>query len=167
MIISEFLNFLKQNDNSAYFSECRRYRYALWRKWDKTKPFIMFVGLNPSIANEKENDRTISRVIGFAKSWGFGGVFMTNCFPFVSQNPSLLNDYNNIEINDLILKEVASICSKEIVFAWGNFDVIKKKGRDLNLLELFPDAKVLAKNKNGTPKHPLYSKGDIQRINYR
>ncbi len=33
-------------DFGAEFSECRQYRYALWRMWDRSKPPVMFVGLN-------------------------------------------------------------------------------------------------------------------------
>ncbi len=28
-----------QNNNGAEFSECRKYRYALWRIWDNSKPY--------------------------------------------------------------------------------------------------------------------------------
>ena len=31
----------------AELSPCRRYRYALWRIWDDSKPAVMFIGLNP------------------------------------------------------------------------------------------------------------------------
>jgi hypothetical protein len=39
-------------DNGAEFSTDRKYRYALWRKWDAINPLAMFIGLNPSTANE-------------------------------------------------------------------------------------------------------------------
>jgi len=32
----------------AKFSACRKYRYALWRNWDESKPYAMIIGLNPS-----------------------------------------------------------------------------------------------------------------------
>ena len=40
----------------AKFSACRKYRYALWRNWDESKPYAMIIGLNPSTADENEND---------------------------------------------------------------------------------------------------------------
>ena len=43
------------------------------------------------------------------------------------------------------------------VFAWGNFKVIKEQKRDLALEKLFKNPKVIAFNKNGSPKHPLYA----------
>jgi hypothetical protein len=38
----------------AKLSDCRKYRFALWRTWDESKPYAMFVGLNPSTADETE-----------------------------------------------------------------------------------------------------------------
>ena len=40
----------------AHFSKSRVFRYALWRIWDKDKPAVMFVGLNPSTADETVDD---------------------------------------------------------------------------------------------------------------
>ncbi|GHX72979.1 hypothetical protein VCSRO16_3593 [Vibrio cholerae] len=68
--------------NTAELSKCRKYRYALWRTWDSDKPFAMFIGLNPSTADEKNDDPTLRRCINFAKSWGYGGVCMANLFAF-------------------------------------------------------------------------------------
>lgn len=59
--------------NGAKMSPEKDYRYALWRVWDDSK--AMFIGLNPSTANETENDPTIRRVIRFARDWGNGDLF--------------------------------------------------------------------------------------------
>ncbi|MBL0394156.1 DUF1643 domain-containing protein [Ramlibacter monticola] len=53
-------------ESSADFSPCRRYRYALRRIWAPGKPSAMFVGLNPSTADEVDDDNTVTRCIGFA-----------------------------------------------------------------------------------------------------
>jgi hypothetical protein len=66
----------------AIFSDCRKYRFALRRNWDESKPYVMFIGLNPSTADEIENDPTINRCISYARSWGYGGLFMANLFAF-------------------------------------------------------------------------------------
>ena len=73
--------------SGAIFSSCRKYRYALWRNWDESKPRPMIIGLNPSTADEKENDPTIVRCINFAKSWGYGGVYVANLFAFRATLP--------------------------------------------------------------------------------
>ena len=71
----------------AVLSEDRKYRYLLSRNWDDTKPTVLFIGLNPSTADEKEDDPTINKCISYAKSWGYGKVLMANLFAFRSTNP--------------------------------------------------------------------------------
>lgn len=153
------------NISSAVFSECRKYRYALWRIWTESKPLVMFIGLNPSTANEDFDDPTIRRVRNFAKRWGYGGVYMMNCFPYISTDPgSLMNNRNTeIEINDRWLREVGGKCDL-IIFAWGSFPVVKEFGRDKELNKMFPDAKALVINQDGSPRHPLYVKSDIDPV---
>lgn len=151
--------------NGAAFSPCRKYRYALWRIWDKSKPLVMFVGLNPSTANETEPDPTIKSVTRITKHNGYGGFYMMNCFPYVSTDPDKLRDYGNTAVNDNWLYKVAPQC-KDIVFAWGTFKVVTDLGRDIELMGMFPNAKALGINKNGTPRHPLFTKGCTMLIDY-
>ena len=74
-------------EKGARFSESRTHRYALWRIWEKGAPMVMFVGLNPSTADETQDDPTIRRCIDFAKRWGYGGLYMLNIFAFRATNP--------------------------------------------------------------------------------
>ncbi len=157
----------------ADFSECRQYRYALWRIWDKTKPLVMFVGLNPSTANESEPDNTVKSVMRISKANGYGGFYMMNCFPFVSTNPDALRDYDKtffqqhqFVLNNIKLKEIEAKC-KDIVFAWGAFKVVKDLGRNKEMCTMFPNAKALQILKDGSPKHPLYCKSETQLVEYR
>ncbi len=156
------MNNLFEN-NGAEFSECRKYRYCLWRIWDDTLPKIAFIGLNHSTANENVNDPTIRRVISFAKLWGYGGVYMLNCFPYISTNPNDLKDFGNTSTNDRWIKEI-SLKVEEFIFAWGNFDVAKERGLELN--KMYPHSNCLQANKNGSPKHPLYVPANIQRVKF-
>lgn len=146
-------------DRGAEFSECRRYRYALWRIWDTSKAPVMFIGLNPSTADESEDDNTIKSVIRIAQSNGYGGVYMMNAFPFISTNPDDLKNFANTAKNDHMLYEVAKKCDN-IIFAWGDFDIVKILGRDVELIGMFPEALALKQNKSGSPAHPLYIKSD-------
>ena len=155
------------NNSGADFSECKNYRYALWRIWDRSLPLVMFIGLNPSTANEVDNDPTIKSVCRIAKANGYGGVYMMNCFAYVSTDPKglklnpLTGDWNNNK-----LRSVAKDC-KDVVFAWGNFDIVKSTGRDKELSKMFPEAFALHVNKNGSPKHPLYCKSESKFISYK
>lgn len=152
------------NDNGATFSACRKYRYALWRIWDDSKPLVAFIGLNPSTANEAVGDPTITRVVNFARRWGFGGVYMLNCYAYVSTRPQELLALPDDPVNDATIDMVGGMC-EEIIFAWGSFKIAKS--RALQLAEMFPCASALQINKDGSPKHPLYVRGDITRIPFR
>lgn len=153
-------------NNGADFSEDRKYRHSLWRIWDESKPLIMFIGLNPSTANEVGNDPTIRRVISFAKSWGYGGVYMMNLFSFVTPYPAELKKnekYLNQFQNFSEIESIAKGCDK-IIFAWGNFEEAIDAGKEISFK--FPNAYCLGKNKNGSPKHPLYIKSDVELISF-
>ena len=128
----------------------------------------MFIGLNPSTANENENDATIRSVERISKFNGYGGFYMMNCFPFISTNPNCLItfiDSPEQHLNNTWLMEMKLKCS-DVVFAWGNFDVVKKTKRDTELADMFPNAKALIINKNGTPRHPLYVKSDVVPVQF-
>ena len=158
--------------NGAAMSDDRKYRYALWRIWDVEKRKVMFIGLNPSTANEISDDPTIRRVIRFAYDWGFGGVYMLNCFPLVSANPDDLKGVyqksttNIFEIqNHQYLIGYATECEK-VVFAWGSFPIVKEFDIDIKLRMMFPEAYCLGKNANGSPKHPLYLRRDSELVKF-
>ena len=53
----------------AILSRNRLYRYVLWREWDARKGTCVFIGLNPSTADETVDDPTLRRCINFAKDW--------------------------------------------------------------------------------------------------
>jgi hypothetical protein len=149
------------HDNGAHFSECKKHRYALWRIWDSSKPNVMVIGLNPSTANESDNDPTIKKVIKVARNNGFGGVYMMNLFSFVTAYPEqLIKDDNSL--NDTWLSNISKLCSK-VVYAWGNFKI---QPRDQEVMMMFPEAFAFHINKNGSPKHPLYCLDITEFIRY-
>lgn len=161
------MNLTRKEIMGADFSEDRLYRYSLWRIWDESKLLVMFIGLNPSTANATTDDATIRRVKSIAANLGYGGIYMCNCFSYISTNPDMLKS-ESLEAmmrNAQIIRRVADSC-KEIVFAWGNFDIVRKTGTDKKLREAFPNAKALHINKNGSPKHPLYCKTETQLVNF-
>ena len=54
----------------AIFSEDRKYRYVLWRVWNLSRPIFLQIGLNPSKADERINDPTITRgIVRADSSW--------------------------------------------------------------------------------------------------
>ncbi|MFT4928999.1 MAG: hypothetical protein ACI8WB_005125 [Phenylobacterium sp.] len=149
--------------NTAKLSRCRQYRYALWRTWDDSKPYVMFVGLNPSTADEKFDDPTLTRCINYAKSWGFGGVCMANLFAFRATDPAVMKLADNPvgSQNNKWLKKLASEAGL-VVAAWGNDGVYL--GRSKKVRARLPNLHCLKINKSGEPAHPLYQKADLKAV---
>lgn len=150
----------------AKLSKCRKYRYALWRIWDDSKPYAMFIGLNPSTADETEDDPTINRCIGFSKNWGYGGLCMANLFAFRSTDPRVMMASNNPvgTNNDDWIKKL----SKEagiVVAAWGNNGSYMDRSK--KIVDMIPNLMCLRINKTGEPSHPLYQHGSAQPIKMR
>lgn len=149
----------------AILSEDREYRYVLWRIWDTSKPSVMFIGLNPSTADESIDDPTIRRCINYARSWGYGAIYMTNLFALRSSKPSeLYNSKNPIgDENDKFLLNFQNKCDL-VVACWGNHGSFMNRSSDIK--ELFNQIKCFGTNQTGQPKHPLYLKKDVQLIPY-
>lgn len=145
---------------SAEFSPCRTYRYVLWRVWDDSKSIAMFIGLNPSTADEVENDPTVTRCVNFAKDWGYGGLCMTNLFAYRETNRHIMKIQREPigPENDKWLIKLAKE-AEIVVAAWGNDG--KHLGRSDIVRELIPTIHHLALNKTGEPSHPLYLKGSL------
>lgn len=152
----------------ARFSKDKKHRFALWRIWDEAKPVVMFIGLNPSKADGNADDPTIQSVERLSRFNGFGGFFMMNCFSFISTNPKHLvatQETYEQKLNDRFLILISAKC-KEIVFAWGSFKIVRLFGRPSELAKMFPIAKCICKNNDGSPGHPLFKKEETKFINY-
>jgi Uncharacterized protein conserved in bacteria len=156
----------KRKGTGATFSKDKMLRYLLWRVWDESKPLITFIGLNPSIANEVEDDPTIRRITDFSKDWGFGGLYMMNLFPYIATNPKELIHNVGLLKNHLYLWTFTQHC-KVVVFAWGTYNKFKDNREEADIVsDMFPYAKCLSKNADGSPKHPLYLPSHTKLVNF-
>jgi hypothetical protein len=151
-------------EKSAILSGDRKYRYVLRRRWDLAKPNVMFIGLNPSTADENEDDPTIRRCIAFAKSWGFGGLVMVNLFAWRSTMPLGLWDTPDPIGPDNAIHLIDGKYSSSLhIAAWGDGKLVNKLDpeRVAAVRALLDDLYYLKLNKDGTPGHPLYLKGNL------
>jgi hypothetical protein len=143
---------------TATFSPCGRYRYLLTRTWDKTKPICAFIGLNPSTADERQDDPTIRREIAFARDWGFGALVMLNAYAFRSTDPKALWTIDDPYGPDN-LATISEWTRKAdlVVAAWGA-NIRADQAWKLRLLFDVNRIKVhaLRITKKGQPEHPLY-----------
>ena len=115
----------------------------------------MFIGLNPSTADEINDDPTIRRCIRYAQNWGYAELCMTNLFAFRATLP---DDMKATEDpigpdNDRILITMAKYADV-VIAAWGIHG--KHLRRDDKIRRLIPHLNYLRLTKEGFPGHPLY-----------
>ena len=139
----------------AIFSKDRRFRYALWRVWNTHRPLLMLTGLNPSKADAKRNDPTVTRGMVRADRCGFGGLLMANLYGYVSTDPNaLLGDGDFIgELTDYYLREMIRLAARHLC-GWGSFKPVVRRAP--TVLAMIPEPYCLGINADGQPKHPLY-----------
>lgn len=149
----------------ATMSECGRFRYALGRTWDPVaddwegqRPMMNIIMLNPSTADHTTDDRTISKVIHFARQEGCGGVLVRNLDAYRATNPRELRTAPTSELNLEVLRKGSFFSLR--VAAWGALSTTWLRRR-LNAavaqVKTFQSPlSVLGLTKDGDPRHPLY-----------
>ncbi len=147
--------------SGASLSDCSLYRYHLWRIWDGAADHCMFIGLIPSTADATNDDPIIRVCINYARSWGFGGIYMLNLFAWKAAKPNdMLKASDPVgPQNDDILGQYSRRAALTVA-CWGNHG--KHLGRSEAVRKLIPNLHYLKLNKSGEPHHPLYLKADLE-----
>lgn len=152
------------NDGSgAILSDCQRYRYRLWRRWDYEKPALCWVMLNPSTADAATDDPTIRKCIGFAKRLGYGGIDVVNLYAWRATDPREIARADDPvgPLNDATLLSAARTAGESnssVICAWGAHARRSPRAADvLDLLRFQATAfcQALRINAGGEPAHPL------------
>lgn len=148
------------------FSPCRTWRYALWRNFGgrlDDGSYVLFIGLNPSTADEQQDDATIRSCVSFARAWGVSALCMANLFAYCATDPSdmlAVEDPIGPE-NDQYLTALAHNATL-VVAAWGNLG--SHLGRDRAVRARIPNLHCLKITGAGQPHHPLYLPGTLRPI---
>lgn len=160
----------------AVFSEDLRYRYLLTRgAHGPVTPDVGVIMLNPSTANEFDDDPTIRRVRTFARRLhherggsGSPRIVVANLFALRATDPKALRTHPEpFGPDNAAAIEWVVANSRNLLLAWGAslppgatkaFDVVQRhigtyrnSGRPVWCLGL---------TKGGQPRHPLYLAGD-------
>jgi hypothetical protein len=163
------LALFEADDGGADFSNDRRYRFRLWRYWNRHEKAACFCMLNPSTANETDLDPTLRRCVGFARAWGCGGLEVVNLFAIVSPDPRvLLTDRDPIgEGNDDHIASAAML-AEVVVVGWGAFPEARVRSREV--VDLLATVGVrpmcLGTTRAGHPRHPLYLRKTADLVPY-
>ena len=157
-------------ESGATFSADRRCRYRLWRVWDRTKPRVCFVCLNPSTADEDEDDTTVSICREFAVRWGYGALEVVNLFAFMATDPAVMLAARNPIGGPNNTAHILRACREadRIVVAWGDAGThMNQAAAVLPLIRAIKPVYCLRQNTSGQPHHPLYIAWDTQPVLYQ
>jgi len=150
---------------TASFSSCARYRYSLFRGWHENSGQVLFIGLNPSIADEKIDDPTTRRCVKFARSWGYGSMEIVNLFSYRTSDPkNLIHQPDPIgPKNDSWIKK-ANSRSDITIACWGSLMSAQKRATQIaNMINTLYCLRI---NKNQSPAHPLYLRLNLRPFPY-
>lgn len=146
------------------FSDDRVYRYVLKRAWgSQFGRYVQFIGLNPSTADETQDDPTIRRCINYAKAWGYDGLVMTNIFAFRATDPRVMRAHPEPigPANQATLIDVNWYADLSVA-CWGAHGEFMGRGEAVRAA--LKDLHVLKLTKDGHPGHPLYLRSDLSPV---
>ncbi|WP_421710821.1 DUF1643 domain-containing protein [Alcanivorax sp.] len=145
----------------AHMSECGTYRYFLTRRWEPGSQALLFIMLNPSTADHREDDPTIRRCVGFARREGYGAITVMNLYSFRATSPK-----NMLAAADPVGPQTDSYLLTarnyfdRAICAWGANADRDRVAEVVEILTPGMELFCLGTTKAGHPRHPLYVKGD-------
>lgn len=146
-------------------SDCGLYRYALTRTW-ADGPWALFVMLNPSTADAMQDDPTIRRCVAFAKREGCGSLEVVNCYAWRATDPTALREQPGRDIVGPQNRQAvrAGVARASLVIcAWGAHPV---GSSPVPTIVAEADRWCLGVTKDGSPRHPLYVRGDAPLVRW-
>ena len=160
-------------EKTAHLSKCRKYRYTLHRTWDNSKEKIVFIGVNPSTADETIDDATLTKCMNYAKAWGYGGLVMLNLFAYRATDPTVMKSARDpiggSENDSFIKKYTDPKKISKVICAWGEHGKHLDRANLVIKSHIHSDAKLYALkiNKSGAPHHPLYLSNKVKPTIYK
>lgn len=147
----------------SIFNDEHTHRYLWKRVWDKDKPMVAVVMLNPCHADNIITDTTTSLVVNnVARLEGYGGVEIVNLFSMLTTKLNFRNNSNddlNDPDNDTYIKKAAEEC-KAVILAWGksvdsNMSISERAVEVVNLLMPYKDKLYIISDGERKGVHPL------------
>lgn len=146
------------------------HRFLLTRTIDADNPkTLLFIGVNPSTADQETDDATIRRMVAFARDLGCGVLLVANLFAQratdVKHVHAPTDDVRNLEDLHLVL---CALAADVVVCGWGPpgklaaglrlrwievVDMLQALDVPMNALHI---------TKDGHPGHPLYLPADVK-----
>lgn len=156
---------ITEKDNikcESIFNDERTHRF-LWRRiWDKDKPIITVIMLNPCLSDNIITDTTTSLVVNnIARLKEYGGVEIVNLYSVLTNKLRFIEsdeELNDKENDSYILKSVET--SSKTIIAWGksttsNTKIEERAIEVLNLLKEYEEKLYVISDNTRTGLHPL------------
>jgi hypothetical protein len=153
---------------TAILSPDERYRYRLVREdlGLLGTGTLLWIMLNPSTADAHADDPTIRRVRSFTEREGFGRLEVVNLFALRATNPDALREAEERDEDPVgpenrrhIAEAIAE--ADRVVAAWGALAPGTRAAEvRLQAANLKRGLWCLGETSDGSPRHPLYVKGD-------
>lgn len=146
----------------ADISSCGHYRWMLGRAFDRPGQTALWIGVNPSTADEAQDDQSIRKLYGFGERLGINKWLVGNLFAYRATDVNELARVSNPvgKRCDEFLEGMAQ--QADIVIAgWGRIDkvpqplryrvdevaaLVRRRGKELWCWGICQD---------GSPRHPL------------
>ena len=127
--------------------------------------------LNPSVADEDADDRTVDACVEFSRRHGADRLTIANLYAFRTTDPRQLEACSDPvgPDNDWQIEMVAAE-AEAIVVAWGSFHPARRmdhRQRVRKVLGILPNPLCLGVNKDGSPFHPQRRPRDLLLQPYR
>ncbi len=150
-------------ERSALISPDGLYRYWLERNWDPSRAnrgYVLWLMLNPSTADDVDDDATIRKCIGFTDRWGYGRLRVGNLFAFRAKDPTALEHAADPvgPDNDVHLRQMIAEAAI-IIVGWGDSGppaLVPARAEFVRKLatQTKKVAWCVGKTLLGTPRHP-------------
>ena len=154
------------NGDATFSADGRRRQ--LMRRWlgdAFPERYMLFIGMNPSTADANVNDPTCAREWTFARREGFDAMIKANVGDYRATDPKMLLAPGVVasSLDNLPITRRAAAGADKVVLCHGKLNrALAPAGRDL-IEALKEDGVALwcfGTNADGSPKHPLYLRGD-------
>lgn len=146
---------------ATYDGPDRCYRYQLKRVWNAALPSVMWLMMNPSVATEYGDDRTVAKCQRYARAWGFGSILVGNTFAYrCTDQKRLLETPDPVGPgNDAALLAMAQQADR-VIAAYGSPQLKPLLARGPAVVRMLQQHGIpvyaMRVGVNGRPCHPLY-----------
>lgn len=152
---------------ATYGGPDKCYRYTLKRVWDTSLPSVMWLMMNPSVATECGDDRTVAKCQRYARAWGYGSILVGNTFAYRCTDQERLTEVPDPvgPDNDAALLAMAQEADR-VIAAYGTPRIKMLLPRGPQAVQMLQRHNIpvyaMKVGVNGRPCHPLYLPGSLQ-----